>query len=135
MTIDLLTHRFVRLAIAAVVVAVTATAASAQQGVTYEVVASFDGIFVNGMSPGTLLEGRDGNLYGTTESRGIFGAGTLFRIDAAGVLTTLHHFGGLQSVRAVVRSSKRPMGVSTAPQKAAAPSVRGPSSGWTRLER
>ena len=43
MTTTLLTHRLVRLAIAAVTLAVAATTAvNAQQGATYEVVSSFD---------------------------------------------------------------------------------------------
>jgi hypothetical protein len=52
MTITLLAQRFVRLAIAAVAVALAVTATvNAQQEATYEVVSSFDGIFVDGMSP------------------------------------------------------------------------------------
>ena len=97
-----LTHRFVRLAIAAATVAlVTATAVSAQQGATYEIVSSFDGIYVEGVPPEALIEGRDGNFYGTTRGEGRFGAGTLFKIDAAGVLTTLHHFAVNDGLRPV----------------------------------
>ena len=93
MTIPLLTQRLVRLAIAAVTVAVAAPATmTAQQGATYEVVASFDGIFAGGEGPRELIQGSDGNFYGITFSGGRFDAGTIFRIDAAGVLTTLHHF-------------------------------------------
>jgi uncharacterized repeat protein (TIGR03803 family) len=95
MRITGLTHRLVRLAIAAVTLAVTATTAvNAQQEVTYEVVASFDGIYAGGRIPNALVQGSDGNLYGTTFVGGHFDAGTIFRIDAAGVLTTLHHFSG-----------------------------------------
>ena len=94
MTITLLTCRFVRLAIAAVTLAVAlTTAVSAQQGTSYEIVSSFNGIFTAGRGPWTtLIEGSDGNLYGTTLIEGRFGAGTIFRIDPAGVLTTVHHF-------------------------------------------
>jgi len=60
----------------------------------YEVVASFDGVFLNGISPGPLIEAQDGNLYGTTSGGGRFGGGTVFRSDAAGAITTLHHFSG-----------------------------------------
>ena len=68
-------------------------AVSAQQGATYEIVSSFNGIFTDGRGPWTsLIEGSDGNLYGTTLIEGRFGAGTIFRIDPAGVLTTVHHF-------------------------------------------
>ena len=49
----------------------------------------------DGESPGALVEGSDGNLYGTTASGGIYGAyGTIFRITLDGVLTTLHSFNG-----------------------------------------
>jgi uncharacterized repeat protein (TIGR03803 family) len=57
----------------------------------------------NGLMPsGRLLEGPDGNLYGTTLNGGenvlpgffgIFGVGTLFRVTPDGVLTTLYSFG------------------------------------------
>ena len=48
-----------------------------------------------GYSPGAnLLRGADGNFYGTTESGGAGGAGTIFQITSAGVLTTLHSFIG-----------------------------------------
>ena len=39
-----------------------------------------------------LLEGSDGNLYGTTEYGGTNGDGTIFRITAGGALTTLYSF-------------------------------------------
>ncbi len=39
-----------------------------------------------------LVQGTDGNLYGTTFSGGTFGKGTIFSITTAGVLTTLHSF-------------------------------------------
>jgi uncharacterized repeat protein (TIGR03803 family) len=40
----------------------------------------------------SLVQGTDGNLYGTTFSGGAFGKGTIFSITTAGVLTTLHSF-------------------------------------------
>jgi uncharacterized repeat protein (TIGR03803 family) len=43
---------------------------------------------------GALVEGTDGNLYGTTRSQGQFGGGTIFRITPAGVFTVLHSFEG-----------------------------------------
>ena len=39
-----------------------------------------------------LIQASDGNFYGTTPSGGEVGAGTVFRITAAGALTTLHSF-------------------------------------------
>jgi uncharacterized repeat protein (TIGR03803 family) len=41
---------------------------------------------------GALLEGSDGNLYGTTSSGGTYNYGTIFRLAKDGVLTTLHTF-------------------------------------------
>src|SRR5450432_24622 len=39
-----------------------------------------------------LVLGRDGNFYGTTESGGTNGEGTVFKITQRGALTTLHSF-------------------------------------------
>jgi uncharacterized repeat protein (TIGR03803 family) len=41
---------------------------------------------------GALVEGNDGNFYGTTFSGGVYG--TIFVITPAGALTTLHQFSG-----------------------------------------
>src|SRR5215471_4534600 len=38
---------------------------------------------------GSLVEGPDGNLYGTTAQGGPLGIGTIFRVTPAGTLTTL----------------------------------------------
>ena len=40
----------------------------------------------------TLVEGRDGNLYGTTEQGGANNSGAVFRITRAGAYTILHNF-------------------------------------------
>ena len=58
----------------------------------------------DGLTPGTaLIQGSDGNFYGTTKFGGQLGGpndpqgtglGTIFRITPAGVLTTLHKFVG-----------------------------------------
>jgi uncharacterized repeat protein (TIGR03803 family) len=42
-----------------------------------------------------VIEGADGNFYGTTSTGGLSatGAGTVFKLTPAGVLTTLHAFG------------------------------------------
>ncbi len=61
-------------------------------------VLSFD-CLGQGMDPVGILAASDGNLYGTTSlggnTRGS-GMGTIFRIDAAGTLTTLYTFTGKQ---------------------------------------
>ncbi len=41
---------------------------------------------------GSLVEGKDGNLYGTTQNGGATGGGTVFRITLAGVETVLYSF-------------------------------------------
>src|SRR5262249_18278579 len=38
---------------------------------------------------GSLVEGPDGNFYGTTAQGGPLGSGTVFRVTPAGALTTL----------------------------------------------
>jgi uncharacterized repeat protein (TIGR03803 family) len=49
----------------------------------------------SGGQPGAqLLQGSDGNFYGTTTVGGAYGFGTLFEITPAGELTTLYSFQG-----------------------------------------
>jgi uncharacterized repeat protein (TIGR03803 family) len=49
----------------------------------------------DGQAPfGTLIQGSNGNLYGTTEAGGTRNRGTIFEITTKGVLTTLHSFAG-----------------------------------------
>jgi uncharacterized repeat protein (TIGR03803 family) len=61
---------------------------------TLTVLHSFNG--ADGGSPsGGLTQGGDGSFYGTTYSGGAYGGsgyGTIFKVDAAGTLTTLHRF-------------------------------------------
>jgi len=59
---------------------------------TYTQLVSFDG--TNGASPGymSLVQGFDGNFYGTTYSGGSANAGTVFNITSGGILTTLYSF-------------------------------------------
>ena len=49
-----------------------------------------DGIYPSA----SLVEGTDGNFYGTTPQGGPFNSGTIFRQTPAGVLTTLYRFSG-----------------------------------------
>lgn len=44
--------------------------------------------------PEILAQGRDGNLYGTADSGGTSGKGTVFKMTPAGIVTTLHNFSG-----------------------------------------
>jgi uncharacterized repeat protein (TIGR03803 family) len=52
---------------------------------------SFTG--ADGWNPnGGVIQGTDGNLYGTTAQGGAYSGGTIFRITPAGELTTLYNF-------------------------------------------
>lgn len=68
---------------------ITAVSASAQ---TFTSLADLNG--TDGSSPYyvSLVQARDGNLYGTTESGGVSSAGSVFRLTTAGTLTTLYSF-------------------------------------------
>jgi uncharacterized repeat protein (TIGR03803 family) len=72
-----------------VLCAVTAIGSHAQ---TFTSLVSFDG--TNGAKPqfGALAQGTDGDFYGTTYSGGANNQGTVFRVTAAGRLTTLYNF-------------------------------------------
>jgi uncharacterized repeat protein (TIGR03803 family) len=71
------------------VLCTTATIASPAQ--TFTLLANFGGI--NGESPeGSLIQGTDGNFYGTTFGFEFYNYGTVFKITAAGNLTTLYSF-------------------------------------------
>jgi len=62
-------------------------------GGTVTVLHTFTGS--DGMYPDWLIEGADGNFYGTTALGGTaagYGCGTIFKITPAEVLTTLHSF-------------------------------------------
>ena len=69
-----------------------ATALPSPATVTFKSLASFDG--TNGAAPRyiTLVQGVDGNFYGTTEVDGANGHGTVFKITPAGTLTTIYSF-------------------------------------------
>lgn len=56
---------------------------------------SFTGAATDGGSPKAgLIQGADGNLYGTTSGGGASGQGTAFSITPAGAVTILHSFSG-----------------------------------------
>jgi uncharacterized repeat protein (TIGR03803 family) len=58
---------------------------------TFTVVKRFNG--TNGSGPaGRLIQGTDGNFYGTTYGGGTSGHGTVFRMTPAGIVKTLYSF-------------------------------------------
>ena len=68
-------------------------AAVAASGQNLTTILSFNG--TDGLGPyfETLVQGADGNLYGTTNEGGTSNAGTVFQVNpSTGVLTTLHNF-------------------------------------------
>jgi uncharacterized repeat protein (TIGR03803 family) len=68
-------------------------ATAVAQGQTFTTLVNFD--LTNGAnSTATLVQGPDGELYGTTYSGGAIGVGTIFRVSPAGNLTSLHSFAG-----------------------------------------
>jgi uncharacterized repeat protein (TIGR03803 family) len=68
--------------------AATAIGSRAQ---TFRTLVSFNG--TNGALPdSSLVQGIDGNLYGTTYNGGAYGYGTVFKMKAGGLLTTLYSF-------------------------------------------
>ncbi len=74
-----------------VVLLLCAMAAIASPAQTFTSLVSFDG--PNGGNPyAALIQGTDGNFYGTTTSNGANGVGTSFKISPAGTLTTLYDF-------------------------------------------
>ena len=77
--------------------AVAAIAAPAQS-IFFTSLANFD--FNDGAyTSATLVQGADGNFYGTTAGGGYCGyCGTVFKITPAGELTTLYFFGGLDGL-------------------------------------
>jgi uncharacterized repeat protein (TIGR03803 family) len=68
----------------------------ARSGSDYRVLYGFDGSEAQGSAAlAGLTEGPGGLLYGTTELGGLWGQGTLFRLDREGAaLEVAHHFGG-----------------------------------------
>ena len=66
---------------------------------------SFNGQPTDGASPqAALVQGSDGNFYGTTSRGGAADKGAVFKMDAARVVTTLHSFVGTALDGATPRS-------------------------------
>jgi len=62
---------------------------------TFCSVTNANGQCLDGRGPQVpLIQGSDGNFYGTTDGGGTNGVGTVFRITPEGQLTTLYQFGG-----------------------------------------
>ena len=60
---------------------------------TLTIVHAFDS--TNGEGAGSLIQGRDGNFYGTTPTGGAYGFGTIFKLAPDGSLATLRSFDGV----------------------------------------
>jgi uncharacterized repeat protein (TIGR03803 family) len=76
-------------AVACLLLAATAVGSPAQ---TFRSLVSFDGSNGAGPTLGSLVQDKDGNLYGTTGRGGAYDDGTVFKITREGRLTTLYSF-------------------------------------------
>jgi uncharacterized repeat protein (TIGR03803 family) len=68
-----------------------------QISVIYSFAESSNGSLPNGSAPGSLVEGTDGFLYGTTSENGANGFGTVFKLSKSGAIQTLHNFCGTEN--------------------------------------
>jgi uncharacterized protein (TIGR03437 family) len=62
---------------------------------TLTTLAAFSG--ANGSGPASIIQGADGNFYGTATGGGTHGQGTVFKMTPGGVLATLYNFGSSAS--------------------------------------
>ena len=77
------------------VIAVSGVCATVLHGQTYTTLYSFGtnpGDPKNPATNGLMSQGRDGNLYSTSNGGGSFGTGAAFTITTAGALTKLFDF-------------------------------------------
>ncbi len=79
-------------------------------GGSYSNLYSFVGLPTDGVKPIALVQGSDGNFYGTTEIGGTTNLGTIYRISPSGSYSNLYSFGshpndGLQPLAGLVQGS------------------------------
>jgi uncharacterized repeat protein (TIGR03803 family) len=83
------------LCIFSVIVSLALTAQfQSASGATLTPLWQFTGLHDGGQPDAALIQGSDGNFYGTTYGGGTNGWGTVFKITTDGTLTTLYYFTG-----------------------------------------
>jgi uncharacterized repeat protein (TIGR03803 family) len=83
-----------RILVAAAIIALVAPAVATAQPVLTRLY-TFDLSGTSGANPkAALVQGTDGNFYGTTSQAGASGGGTVFRMTPGGIVTVLHAFTG-----------------------------------------
>ena len=87
-------RRLGKIAAAFFVLALVTGAATQAQAQSITVLHSFTNSPDGALPFAGLLRDAAGNLYGTTGSGGIFGFGTVFKLDSSGNETVLHSFAG-----------------------------------------
>ena len=87
---------FVRAVFYAGIIAILSTTLNlhAQSLTTLHVFCASVSSCTDGSTPGfgSLIQGSDGDFYGTTNAGGAFGYGSIFKITSSGMLTTLYSF-------------------------------------------
>jgi uncharacterized repeat protein (TIGR03803 family) len=90
--------RFLAIGSALILAVLLASVIGSSAQVTLTTLVTFQGRS-NGAYPSSLVQGTDGNFYGTTEAGGTYcysfgqaGCGTVFKITPEGTLTTLYNF-------------------------------------------
>ena len=76
---------------------IVGAAAVATPAQTFTTLVNFDGTNGANPDPKALVQGTDGNLYGTAQAGGANSSGTVFKMTPAGALTTLYNFCSLPS--------------------------------------
>jgi uncharacterized repeat protein (TIGR03803 family) len=74
-----------------------------EDGSGYSVLYSFGATAAQGQTPNiTLMEGADGELYGTTQQGGVSSQGTIFKLKKDGIgYTVLHSFSGATGISGI----------------------------------